>query len=377
MPTTTTLATKGNKITACIVGRKIDHLTDGFNRPDYEEKEISVTNIEDDSIYQSIMVEYNPNVFVTFGDWTKYKFLAAAPYEVRRRWINLPENANNKDIGIAVYYCYVNLLYKKSEIPLVSVFTPTFKPKEKIFRPLQSLLDQTYNNWEWIIVDDSGDNETWGQLVGLSKMDYRIKPFLSSSRSGVIGELKKRACSLCNGDFLVELDHDDELTNQCLEWIVDAFIKNKDVGMVYTDDSEVFEDSGESFRYGDGWGFGYGSYREEVYKGKIYSVTNGIPINDQTIRHIIGVPNHVRAWRKTTYNEIGGHNPTLHVGDDYDLIIRTFLRSKLLRIPKFGYIQYRNRNGNTTFSRNAEIQRIVKVISDHYSDDITKKFKKD
>jgi glycosyltransferase involved in cell wall biosynthesis len=322
------------------------------------------------------MVEYNPNVFVTFGDWKRYKFLTAAPYEVRRRWINLPEGSLIEDIGRAIFNCYVNSLYNKSEIPLVSVFTPTFRPKEKIFRPLQSLLTQTYNNWEWVIVDDSDDRETWSQLVNLSKMDYRIKPFLSSSRSGVIGELKKKACSLCQGDFLVELDHDDELTSQCLEWIVDAFVKNEDAGMVYTDDAEVFEDSGESFRYRDGWGFGYGSYREETYNGKEYSVTNGIPIDNQTIRHIIGVPNHVRAWRKTIYNEIGGHNPNLHVGDDYDLIIRTFLHSKLLHIPKFGYIQYRNRNGNTTFSRNAEIQRIVKVISNHYSDDFDRRFNK-
>ncbi|MDT2260330.1 glycosyltransferase family A protein [Paenibacillus larvae] len=38
------------------------------------------------------------------------------------------------------------------------MFTSSYRSKEKIQRPYRSLLNQTYPNWEWVIVDDSGDD---------------------------------------------------------------------------------------------------------------------------------------------------------------------------------------------------------------------------
>ncbi|MGR5908163.1 glycosyltransferase family A protein [Bacillus paranthracis] len=48
------------------------------------------------------------------------------------------------------------------------MFTASYKPKEKIKRPYRSLLNQTYSHWEWVIVDDSGDNdETYANDLSL------------------------------------------------------------------------------------------------------------------------------------------------------------------------------------------------------------------
>ena len=67
-----------------------------------------------------------------------------------------------------VFHCWLNLLNPltkiktipttqfSSETPLVSIFTASYKSKDKILRPYHSLLNQTYTNWEWVIVDDSG-----------------------------------------------------------------------------------------------------------------------------------------------------------------------------------------------------------------------------
>ena len=88
----------------------------------------------------------------------------------------------------------------------------------------------------------------------------------------------------------------------------------------------------------------------------------------------MGIPNHIRSWRRDTYFKVNGHNPHLHVCDDYELIIKTFLTTKIAYIPKLGYIQYRNKDGNTTISRNKEIQRLTRIIKNSYDHLIHKKF---
>ena len=97
--------------------------------------------------------------------------------------------------------------------------------------------------------------------------------------------------------------------------------------------------------YGNGWAFGYGSYRSESHRGRTLAVANTPNINAKTIRHIVGVPNHVRCWQRDCYREVGGHARQIHVADDYELLIRTFLGTRLARVPKLGYMQWRNRGG--------------------------------
>jgi SAM-dependent methyltransferase len=64
----------------------------------------------------------------------------------------------------------------------------------------------------------------------------------------------------------------------------------------------------------------------------------------------------VRTWRTSVYKEIGGHNPELEICDDHELCIRTYLKTKMVRIPKVLYI-YRYTGFNTSVNtRNADIQ---------------------
>jgi hypothetical protein len=137
------------------------------------------------------------------------------------------------------------------------------------------------------------------------------------------------------------------------------------VGFIYTDFAECFE-GGEKVEYPPGWGFGYGSYRTEIHNGMEYSVVNCPHINAKTIRHIVAAPNHVRSWRTSAYHLAGGHSPLIHVADDYELMLRTFLTTRMGHIPKMSYIQYRNLEGNTHQSRNQEIQRLVRHFSMAY-----------
>jgi len=64
------------------------------------------------------------------------------------------------------------------------------------------------------------------------------------------------------------------------------------------------------------------------------------------------------------YDALGGHNPHLHVADDYELLVRTFLGTRMIRVPKLGYIQHRSHTAQ--YVRNGDIHRHVRAIRTHY-----------
>lgn len=355
-------------------GQKLtEPLVSDSSAPNWEEKEYTVYSYDTDNDLANIERDISPNVYLTFGDWQKFTKLSNAPYSVRRKWLNFDPQEPLKKVGQHILDLYARLCFEPpNSQPLMSVITGAYKCGEKILRPYESLKKQTYTNWEWIIYDDSDDNsETFHLLQSIANLDYRVKLFKGTRRSGRIGQVKRNGFRLASGDFLCELDHDDVLTDNCLEWLVKTFNRYPEAGMAYTDCCEFIESDGSCVNYGNDFAFGYGSYRTEIYKGKEYLVTNYPRLNQKTIRHIVGVANHVRCWRSTTYDSIGGHNSNLHEVDDYELIVRTFLESRIAHIPKLGYIQYVNEDhSNITNKRRAEIQRIVKLVQQYYDQKI-------
>jgi len=334
---------------------------------DYEERRLDCRCYSSDSNLEQVLIQDRPHVVITIGNRPSFSNLIKAPFEIRKRWLHYDTLPDLTQLGIDAYNCYLTNLFNKRGLednPLVTVFTSAYKTGGKIYRPFISLQQQTYTNWEWIIVDDSDDGgKTFEMLSNLARKDHRIQAFRPWEHSGIIGRLKNWACSLGKGRILVELDHDDELTDYALDSVVKGFKQFPEAGFLYTDCAEIFED-GTNSTYRDGWAFGYGSYRDVEYRGKLYKSGSGGNINAKTIRHIISAPNHLRAWKKSFYESIGGHNKELHVADDYDIIVRTFLKTRMIRVPRLCYLQY---IGNTALEvRNKDIHRHVRSIRDHY-----------
>jgi glycosyltransferase involved in cell wall biosynthesis len=324
-----------------------------------------------------ILAHDRPAAIISFGDIGEFKQLSVMPYAQRRKWLHFDSTEDLATKGVQAFNCFIqDALNRQHKEPLVTVFTPAYKSGKRIFRPYDSLKNQLYKNWEWVIVDDSDDDgETFEMLSVLANSDPRIRLYKESRHTGVIGHIKRTACKLAEGEFLVELDHDDELTPDALERVVKAYKDNPEAGFVYSDFAECFE-SGAAVTYGDNWGHGFGSYRKETHWGVDYMVVNSPSINSKTIRHIVAAPNHLRSWRASTYREIGGHGDSIHVADDYELMVRTFLGTRMCRIPHMCYLQYRNEGvGNTHRERNQEIQRLVRYFSQFYDDRIHERMK--
>ena len=343
--------------------------------PDFETNNLDCRCYPTDDGAMSLFAETRPSAIISVGRVQDFTNLAKAPFSVRSRWIHKDNVRDLEKLGNNAFECFLDgALRKQNEEPLVSVFTPTYKTGDKIYKPFFSLMAQTYTNWEWVVVDDSGDDDdTINYLDEFASQDCRIRVYKNRKTSGSIGEVKRTACDLARGEILIELDHDDHLLPDAIRRVASGFQRYPDVGFIYTDFAESFEGGGR-VAYGEGWGFGYGSYREETHNGVSYLVVNSPNINAKTIRHIVAAPNHIRSWRKSVYDAIGGHNPALHVVDDYELMVRTFLHTRMGRVPSLCYVQYRNETGNTHQRRNAEIQRLVRYISVGYDRDIHARF---
>ena len=261
--------------------------------------------------------------------------------------------------------------------PKFSIFTPTYNTGERIYRTYESLKKQTFDDWEWVIIDDSPNDETWNILEEISKNDYRVKVHkIYPLSEGNIGLVKHRAGSLCSGEWLVELDHDDTLISTCLQELHNASLKHPNAGFMYSDVCELYEDgemktydhdfSGNWYARPDNhFDFGYAGHSYVEVDGKTYINHHYPDINPLSIRFNISMPNHVRVWKKEVYDKIGGHNVNTPIADDYELIVRTFLNTEMVHIKKMLYLQWNNRN-STVDNNSVDINRRARLIRDHY-----------
>jgi glycosyltransferase involved in cell wall biosynthesis len=266
---------------------------------------------------------------------------------------------------------YIARVQPSQEQPLVSVFTAAHEIGAEIETAHRSLLRQSYPVWEWVVVDDSETPDTARHVTELAEAAEpgRIRLLQLDSSAASIGTSKSVAAGACHGQFLVELDHDDELLPEALELIAATFIAHRDIDFLYSDwvDWEDRPGNGVAATYPPGWGLGFGGYASEAIDGRRVPVALAPPLTWETLRHIVSTPNHVRAWRTEFYRRIGGHDRELPVADDYQLVIRTFLDGVTARIPRPLYVQHHDvEGGNTSRRHNPEIQRRVAEIAARY-----------
>ena len=315
--------------------------------------------------------KYQPDLIVSFGI-----DINVPHYQLQQ--IHLKYDEMLPDNVLAnVIVCQTVFRSCKVNRPRFSVFTPVYKTGERIRRTYESLVKQTWTNWEWVVVDDSPDDETWKILQEISNKDYRVKLHkIYPLTGGNVGLAKHRAATLGDGDWLVELDHDDALTTECLATCNDAILKYPDAGFLYTDVCEMYED-GEMKYYDHDWSgnwyarhdnyfdFGYAGHSWVRVDGKDILAHWYPDINPLSIRFNISMPDHVRMWERKKYLEMGGHNKNTPVADDLEMLIKTFLHTRMIHVKRVLYFQYNNRN-STVDNNSTDINRRARLIRDYY-----------
>ena len=317
-------------------------------------------NIIDNKDDLNKLFDCNYQILLTFGDIdTKYidDVNSIIAPRMRKRWMHCDKIDNIDHLNNSINYCFINNIYEKNRVTF-SLFTTCYNSYDKILRAYNSVKKQTFKDFEWVILDDSDNDNHFNFLRKIFENDKRVRLYRRSENSGNIGNVKNEAVSLCRGKYLLELDHDDQITEDILKDAVTVFDSDDEIGFIYMDYSNLYE-NGETFKYGDFFSLGYGGYYCKKYNNKWIYVASTPNINNITLSNIVSVPNHPRLWRRDTLIMLGNYSEFLPVGDDYELLLRTALKTKIAKIHKLGYIQYMNNNNNNfSYIRNSEITRL-------------------
>ncbi|MBR3121774.1 MULTISPECIES: glycosyltransferase family 2 protein [Oceanobacillus] len=124
--------------------------------------------------------------------------------------------------------------------PLISVITPAYNAERFIGDTIDSVLDQTYANWEMVIVDDRSTDNTTTIVEEYRKRDNRIKLIVLEENSGS-AVARNTAMENAKGRYIAFLDSDDRWLPEKLEKQL-HFMQEKDIAFSFTTYVRILED---------------------------------------------------------------------------------------------------------------------------------------
>ncbi len=133
--------------------------------------------------------------------------------------------------------------------PLISIVIPTYNHAHYLGLALQSVVDQTYTNWEVIVIDNHSADNT--ESIVLSFDNPKIK-LLKIHNNGVIGASRNMGLNEAEGDWIAFLDSDDSWYPRKLETVVKNIWQDDEIDVFSTDEMHVNEMTGAKkiLRYG-------------------------------------------------------------------------------------------------------------------------------
>jgi glycosyltransferase involved in cell wall biosynthesis len=246
----------------------------------------------------------------------------------------------------------------------VSVFTPSHDTRY-LDEAYRSLRNQSFPGWEWIVLLN-GKASTWAPPEADERVHVRRAP---AKIRGRVGALKRAACELATGQILLELDHDDVISRGCLAQVVDAFVDPK-VVLVYSDFAQINEDGSpndDRFDPSFGWVYTQGTFDDATYDR-----CHAMAPTPHNVGYIWYAPNHVRAFRRSTYQKVGGYNAELEFLDDQELMSRLYLEGDFAQIKRCLYLQRVHPHNTQRQERiNAAIQEQTVVYYRQFIEDLT------
>lgn len=132
-----------------------------------------------------------------------------------------------------------------NELNLVSIITPSFNSEDYIKKTIDSVIAQTYENWELIISDDFSSDATREIIKKYAKKDDRISYIFLEKNSGAAIS-RNKAIEMAKGRFIAFLDSDDTWNPEKLQ-IQIKFMLDNDVAFSYTSFTRVTE-TGEKIK---------------------------------------------------------------------------------------------------------------------------------
>ena len=239
--------------------------------------------------------------------------------------------------------------------PFFSVIVPLYNKREEIFRSIESVLNQTYKNFEIIIVNDGSTDG--GEMVVEAINDKRIK-LIHQKNSGQ-GLARNTGISHASGDFIAFLDADDSWTRDHLRVIEELILKFPASGAYCT--SFAYKKEGINRTYP----VIFKNIPDHPWEGLILNyiyvlVNETSPILTNSV-----------CVQKSLLIQLGGFDVQLPLAQDVDLWIRIFLKSSIAYSTNVTSYYHLGTSNQVTRQDDRPVRyfKFIKKLSKYISDD--------
>ncbi len=227
-------------------------------------------------------------------------------------------------------------------MPLVSIITPSYNQGNFIQRTIESVLNQSYSNIEYWVIDGGSKDHT----ISILK-EYENDPrfhWLSEPDQGQ-GDAVNKGWQLCKGDILGWLNSDDTYFEDAVKTQVEALINLQEVGLVYGD--ALFIDENDKT---------IGNYHTR-------------PFNRKRFLHVSSIPQPTAFFYRSLLEKVGLLNINLHYALDYEFFLRLMWHTTFLYTGK-QVATYRLHPASKTIDSYKQMLEesiaIVKQVCDEY-----------
>ena len=213
------------------------------------------------------------------------------------------------------------------DIPLVSVVMSVFNGEPFVREAVDSILRQSFHDFEFIIIDDGSSDGSESILDGYQRRDSHVRVFHQENK-GLIASLNK-GCGLARGKYIARMDADDISLDDRLLWQVERMEGNGRLGLL-----------GGAVEWIDATGKALGIRRHPCENKKIkVALGDGSAIWHPTA-----------MMRKEVFDSVGGYRAVVVDAEDYDLWVRIAERFDLANLQAV-ILKYRIHLGQVSVRR--------------------------
>ena len=198
--------------------------------------------------------------------------------------------------------------------PKISIVIPLYRTPEKyLCEMIDSVLNQSYSNWELCLSDGSGEDSPLTQLLKqYEKKDSRIK-VVYNNRQLHIAENTNEAIKIATGDFIAFSDHDELLTPDAMFHVAKAVTENMELEVLYSDE-------------------------DKVSAGNKFMQPHMKPDFNIDLLRTVNYICHLFVVKKTMIEKVGMLRPEFDGAQDYDFILRCVeATNRIYHIPRILY----------------------------------------
>lgn len=269
--------------------------------------------------------------------WTRHKFLIP-PRMIKQYIHSFKNNISNKNIDEIFYNPLIDEDYRnwleeqKEEIeykkfkynPLISIIIPVYNVEKELLKEcLDSILNQSYKNFEICIADDHSTNEETIETLKEYEKKYKEIKVVYRTKNGHISEASNSALNIATGEFIGLVDNDDILNKDALYYVVKELNENKTLDIIYSDEDKIDFNGKRCFPH----------FKSDFALDTFLS-SNYIC--------------HFTVLRKNLIDNLKGFRSEYNGAQDYDLFLRAIEKTnKIHHIPKILY-HWRMTKGSTS-----------------------------